>query len=258
MRILSFFLLFLLVSTVAFASYDVLKVVTYNVNYGAFHPDNIAAIDSLQADIVCLQETNEKWRLLLMPNLGHKYPHADFRNVGAAGGYAILSKYPIHRKTYLPATEGWFEAGYYLVETPHGMVQLLNVHLKPTLNEKGKIGFLGSAYFKSLKIHRKEVAEFYKSTQQDLPLIAVGDFNENDKGKGTRWLKQQGMTDALALFDKKSHTWHWPTRLWELKGRYDRVLFDHRFTCENARVLHAGYSDHYPVLAQLRWVDPTP
>jgi endonuclease/exonuclease/phosphatase family metal-dependent hydrolase len=250
--ILTCFLVLSLFQLKAGTNDSTLSVLTYNINYGAFSSKSVTALRSFDADVVCLQETNEAWEKVLR-SVCKEYPYIVFRNRGAAGGQAILSKYPIADTTFLTTTHGWFEAGIYTVTTPKGNVQLLNVHLKPPISEKGRIGFLGSAFFKSKKIRKREIEQHYKSINSSLPLIVTGDFNENDKGKAIKWLRKQHLTDALPLFDKKSHTWHWKTRFIHLKGRYDKVVFSKHFTCKGAQVKHQGQSDHYPVFGKLHW-----
>lgn len=222
-----------------------IKVLTYNVNFGRTDAVVIKILDSLNADIVCLQETTVEWEALIRNNLAQKYSYIAFKHCCRAGGLAILSKFPVIKDEYLNNEIGWFPAWIFTVKTSLGDVQLLNVHLKPGINENGKVGFMGKEFFNAQKIHILEFEQFMKSLNPDIPSLILGDCNENDKSKALKWMKKnKGYFDSLRTFDKRSKTWEWGI----LKGRYDHILHDSKMNCVSARVFHCGYSDHFPVI----------
>ena len=228
-----------------YAKADTLSVLTYNVNYH-FINENIGDIlDSLDADIICLQETNKKWEEIISKSSKKKYPFILFKHYGTAGGLAILSKYPIIRQNYLKNVVGWFPAWLITVKRNNDIIQLLNAHLKPKLTEKGRIGW--KAFFKAEEIHIQELNQFVNELELKLPIIILGDFNENDNGKMMQYLKNKMTFEhALSKFDKKSKTWRWVL----LRGRYDHITFNNQLTCIDAKVLKIGKSDHLPVLGK--------
>jgi len=191
-----------------------------------------------------LQETNETYEKLIELYLNKKYNYISFRHCCNAGGLAILSKFPIVREEYLKNDIGWFPAWVLEVKTPEGIIRLLNVHLKPGLNNRGKVGFLGKEYFKAQRTHISELESFIKSLAEDEPTFILGDFNENDKGKAIKWLTRlKGYYDSLSQFDKKSKTWKWGI----LSARFDHILHNKLIECTCAEVYPFGFSDHFPV-----------
>ena len=72
-----------------------------------------------------------------------------------------------------------------------------------------------------------------------------------------RWLEARGYENALPLFHPDEHTWRHPLLVWEFHQMLDHVLFDRAFVPLDARVIHAGHSDHLPIVAQLQ-VAPDP
>ena len=84
------------------------KIMTYNINYGLEgDEDTIEAIRSGCADIVLLQETTDGWEEALREEFKQDYPHMIFRHCCGAGGLAILSRYELEEKDYIPSPSGW-------------------------------------------------------------------------------------------------------------------------------------------------------
>lgn len=222
-----------------------ISFLSYNVNYSLINADVVTILDTINADIVCLQETNSRWEQILTAGLKDKYPYCEFRHCCTAGGLAILSKYPIIESNYIKNSTGWFPAWRGTIKKGQDTIQLLNVHLKPGLTKKGRIGW--NAYFKADEIHIKELKQFTLDLNPNLPIILLGDFNENDKGKTMKWLQEElNFNDALSQFDKKSKTW----RFVILRGRYDHMFFNKRLTCTNSAVFKIGKSDHLPLFSE--------
>ncbi len=228
-----------------------LRVVTYNINWGGPNPQQVARfLLHADADIICLQETHRQWEAFLRTRLADSYPYNSFHSSGGAGGIAFMSKHPLSNVRLLKADAGWFPALIADVKTELSSVQVLNVHLKPPLNDDASVTV--SAYYESPEIHRRELTYFLQSADMDAPLIIAGDFNENERRKAIRGLLRDGFTDALSLFDKTSETWSW--RLlpgFTLKNRYDHILFNRHFRCTGAKMVDVRANDHRPVLAVL-------
>lgn len=225
-----------------------LRVLTYNVNYGA--PDAGAALRALAAsgaDLICLQESTPRWEAEIRAALSGPYPHMAFRHEGGAGGLAILSRRPFETRAWIePAAEGsWFPAWAVLAETPLGKVQVLNVHLRPPLPP--------SAYFRTKAVRREEIRRAAGALDPALPALVCGDFNEKD-GKAVGWLESEGFTDALPEFEG-TETWRGRVYSVPLSDQLDHVLYSRHLRCASARVLKEGGSDHFPVAAVM--VRPT-
>jgi endonuclease/exonuclease/phosphatase family metal-dependent hydrolase len=228
-----------------------LKVITYNVNWGFAQPQNVVEFLSKgDADIICLQETHDRWEAVLRTHLATTYPYSIFEDwTGAAGGIAVMSRYALRNVRLLAApAAGWFPAIRAEVETPIGPIQLLNVHLKPPVSEEGLV--TASAYYTAPSVHLDELRVFLSTVDTHRPLIIAGDFNENEKAKAIKWLLDQGYQDALSIYDRRTKTWIWPTPLGiKLKNRFDHIIVNSRLMCTGARVINVEASDHMPVMA---------
>jgi len=224
------------------------SVLSYNVNWGMPRADlTVAAIIGADADIVCLQETTPDWQWYLTDALGQRYPHMEFRHYGGAGGMAFLSKRPFATQAYVKPKAGWFPAWIVTVHTPLGRVQVCNLHLRPSLSDRGSVSL--SSYINTKDIRRKEIEAAWEHLDPDRPAVVVGDLNESDSGRAVTWLKGQGFTDAIAEFDKDAHTWRWRWGLITLRDRFDHILHSAHLRAASARVIKEGASDHYPVTA---------
>ena len=224
------------------------SVLTYNVNFGGPQPDlAVQAILASGADLACLQETTPAWERLLRDNLADTYPHMTFRHSPGAGGQAVLSKLPFKELAYGPTSAGWFPGWVIETETPVGPVQILNVHLRPALSDRGSV--TPSAYVATKSVRLDEIRELYGRLGPARPAIVLGDFNESDSGRAVQWLLEQGMQDALRQFDRHTNTWRWQTSVYTFRNRFDHILSSADLHCYSARVIQEGASDHLPVVA---------
>jgi len=200
------------------------------------------------ADILCLQETHPQWESILRRRLDQRYPYTRFVNSSGAGGSAILSRYQLENVRVLEPTAGWFPALLAEAETPVGRVQILNVHLRPQLSDRGSV--TPSALYYSPEIHRAEMDSFLAATADTLPLLIAGDFNENEGQGAIAALVEAGFVDALSLFDRRTDTWNWTVAsVIELSDRFDHLLFRPPLACTGAAVRRVEASDHMPVVA---------
>jgi endonuclease/exonuclease/phosphatase family metal-dependent hydrolase len=240
-------------------------VLTYNVNYESFTQDRCAdqiidAIQSSNADVVFLQETNAAWEERICEST--QYPHSYFRhpapNERPAGGTAILSRFPIHNTSVLHfqdqvGADSVFPACTATInQTPLGTLRVANVHLRPPLELDGSATL--STARTTGPIRDAEVAELLKKCPQ-LDLV-VGDFNEGDGSNAlTRLESQTGMRDALQEFvscSKETHRWPFGRYL-TMRKRLDHITYGSRLQCVGCGVLtgyEVGASDHQPVLAR--------
>ena len=241
---MKYFISYILLNVCFLVRAESIRIVSYNVNYHFINEEVTDILANIDADVVCLQETNTKWEEILTRNLKNKYPFISFKHYGAAGGLAILSKLPIVTSNYIKNNPGWFPAWIVTVMNGKDSIQLLNMHLKPGLTPKGRIGW--NAYFKAEEVHVQELIHFIEFLNLKLPTIILGDFNEGDNGESIKWLSTQRFTDALPMYDKKTKTWRWVI----LRGRYDHLFFNQRITCTNAKVFKVGKSDHFPVYGE--------
>ena len=226
-----------------------LTVMTFNVNFGVAEAQaNIEAIAAADADIVLLQETTDEAEAVLRRELGERYPHAKFRSCCRAGGLGILSRHPIVADDYLASPIGWFPAWRFVVDTPLGEVQLLDVHLRPPVSDSGS---WVKGYFTTGKLRLEEITAYHSTLRDDLPTILAGDFNENEDGAALEWLAARDFTSVLPRFDDDATTWSWPLPLTSVHARLDHVVIDPDLVATSASVMDAGVSDHKPVVVEL-------
>lgn len=227
-----------------------LEVATFNVNYGmARDAQTLAAIPDV--DVVLLQETTEVWERSIRGELSERYPHMLFEHCCGAGGLAILSKQPIESIAYIPAPEpGWFPAWIVQAETAIGKVQLLNVHLRPPVNDQGS---WVRGYFSTPEIRITEMRAYHEHLDKDLPTIIAGDFNEGEDGKVIAFLRDENFAPVLQDYSPGAKTWRWQTSVGTISTQLDHIVYD-QTSLEpiEAKVLDQGYSDHLPVVARFR------
>lgn len=228
---------------------------SYNVECGEQEDASIIdAIGAGDADIVCLQETSPAYEAVLRRRYADRYPHQRYQHhpTTNAAGLAVLSRYPVVDRGHRPAPRDWrhwHPAWYVDVETPSGTIQILLVHLRAKL--AGRKSDL-EALMTLRGDHLEEIDHFMRGSSADKPTLVIGDFNEEPDGAAVRWLEARGYRNALPLFQPDGHTWRRPLLAWELRQTLDHILFDRAFEPVDARVIHAGGSDHLPIVARLR------
>jgi endonuclease/exonuclease/phosphatase (EEP) superfamily protein YafD len=230
----------------------VMRVMTYNVNYA--NPDPQSALDAIEkadADVVLLQEITASWQHALEKRFKKQYPHQVYRlHARSPGGLAVLSKHAILAEETLPSPEkGWFFAGRLEIDSPLGKVQILNVHLRPAIDNGSWIkGFITTP-----PLRLREIESYWKKIAHDLPTIVAGDFNEDPTGSAVAFLEAKGLKRAETTGPT---TWHYEVahrgiKADVLKMNIDHVMVDERLTTKDGTVLDAGASDHRPVIVTI-------
>jgi endonuclease/exonuclease/phosphatase (EEP) superfamily protein YafD len=223
------------------------SVMTFNVNFGlAGDATTLAAVAQQNADVVFLQETTPHWEAVLRLQCGTEYPHIQFKHPegGGAGGLGVMSKLPIEQVEDLPA-KNWFPAQRIVLSSSLGRLQVLNVHLRPPISDRGSAV---SGYFTTPPVRAEEISTFAAALDKSLPTLIVGDFNENERGRAVQWLTENGYKSALPEFQPDAQTWRWRTSYIALTGRYDHLCYNAHLTPLRVEVRQAGRSDHLPVI----------
>jgi endonuclease/exonuclease/phosphatase (EEP) superfamily protein YafD len=229
-----------------------LRLLTYNVNFA--NPDldaSLSAIAAADADVVLLQEITSEWQRALAERFREQYPHQVFRvHARAAGGLAVLSKYPMRGEEILPSPHrGWFPAERLVVEAPFGALQILNVHLRPAVDGGNWVkGFLTTP-----PLRRREIESYWPRLSRMLPTIIAGDFNEDTTGGVLAFLARQGLVRVPTSGPK---TWRYQSTY---NGKtsdviamdIDHVMIDRSLVASEGQVLDSGTSDHRPVLVTI-------
>ena len=245
-------------------------VLSYNVNNAAVHIRDrrgqiIRAITSSAADVVLLQETNPTWEAWLLgdsTDVASTFAHRHFHHPGAgdpaAGGIAVLSRYPLGNVRILDFPEyvpgSVFPALTCEVNIPvrtldsRGRprppddrivtINVANVHLRPPVELDGT-AWLGTAR-ETEPIRISEARELMRRAASHdgsrgtgradpRPLhIIAGDFNEGDDAGALAHLASLGYVDALRKHvpkSKETHTWPFLVDRLLLRKRLDHVLW---------------------------------
>lgn len=226
-----------------------LSVLSYNVNFGIpGEPSTVDMIRRADADIVLLQETNPAWARALRDELSDMYSHMDFRHCCRAGGLAVLSRYAVDAREYIPAPSGWFPAWRLMAHTPIGDIQLLDVHLRPPVSDSGS-WIVGQ--FTTAGVRLSEIEEYVKHLEPDVPTIIAGDFNESKDGRAVEYLAERGYRSVIAEFAPDQPTWRWQTKVGPLRAQLDHIMYSRQLRPLEAKVLQGGQSDHLPVYSVL-------
>lgn len=216
-------------------------------------PVSLEAVNSGNADVVCLQEVTAVWEAALRARYASTYPYMLFHAFEGSEGLAFLSRVPLDDLGFHEEVHGWHPAWHALAHFDAGPVQILNVHLRSMLSGRSSAA---TAYFSVSSDHLEEVQAFSSACNQTYPTLVVGDFNEEPDGSAVSFLEgQRGFQNALPLFHPGQPTWHDPPA-WQMEQTIDHVLFDHAFIPLNAWVANLGHSDHLPVFAHVEIAPP--
>ncbi len=228
-------------------------VESYNVEQHEWgNPVTVAAIGEADADIVCLQETTPHWREVIEKTYAAQYPYRLFhtRAESDAGGLAFLSRFPLHDLGVERAPMDWHPAWRVEVETPAGLLQILNVHLRGPLNGRGNAL---RAWLAADADHLNEMKVFAMNIKAGVPTLVLGDFNEEDDGPSVQYLKGNGFTNVLSLFHPGQPTWRHRSLGGQFQKTLDHILFDDGLLPLDAWIRRRGASDHMPVLGAFEW-----
>lgn len=224
-----------------------LRVATYNVNFGlAGDPETLAAVTATAADCVFVQEATAEWAARFRELRG-EWPHQAHLDRPGAGGLAILSRFPFDASEVVESAVGWFPAWKVVVRTPHGPLQVLQVHLHPPIDDR--YGWAAGAFTTS-DDREQELIVALDVLAAGLPTAVVGDFNERS-GRAVRVMERAGFEDVLPRFAPTPPTWTWELPVGRLSATLDHVFTGPEARAVGAAVLELGRSDHRPVVVDL-------
>lgn len=165
-----------------------LTVMSYNMFFSNQQPEEVvAAIHTINPDIVALQELNHTTAAMLRDELQTAYPYQVFDPQPTSDGMGVISRYPLHLVGE-PLRGRWPNRPQILALNFNGVeVRLLNVHLASTsilLTDDGRLSFNPVQMHQTIR-HREQqaqaIAEFVARTP--FPSIVAGDFNTTDQSR---------------------------------------------------------------------------
>jgi endonuclease/exonuclease/phosphatase family metal-dependent hydrolase len=264
---------------------DFIRVATFNVHHICHSPTNdkvTFTIANCGADVVCLQETNEKWETCLgaRSEIRQAYPNIRFHNQrgNSWAGFAVLSKFPIETFQVLPQVETWwYPAGLITISLPSlrdspkqlRTLQLLTVHLRAPVewSQKpywwgGHANWVGGFFSERVqRLRLDEIETFSKALNPELPTLILGDFNERRNSSNClNYLRYLGFEnipkEGGSCFGQKS-SW-----CFEIGGLpllcfdYDHIVYSKQYLepADDVALVHKdGGSDHRLVSADFRF-----
>lgn len=234
-------------------SAETLRVMTYNIGGGTadertferFFADN-------DPDIIAMQECANKLDPDRLKRRGW-YLRID-------GGQCFLSRFPIRRAEARDPRDVWAMGGsgamvHYELETPNGIVNVVNVHLETVRDGLTALRYNRLRGVPALekntnqrRLESKLAREF--AARVTGPLIVLGDFNmpaESEIYRSNWWQFQNAFEQAGFGFGRSKYT-HWHG------VRIDHVLASSAWTCERTWVAEGASPtfDHRPMIAELR------
>jgi len=238
---------------------DSLRVATFNINWGNPNlPDIHRAIVAADADVVCLQETNQRSEQFLRHHFQQKYPNIVFQ--GHQGRYAaerfgIMSKLPLTDVQYVPPVHGLFGTLYCSVLFNERPIRIANAHLSPFGARRGA-GFrqVLAAISAVETVHVKEIATLSESLNLTRPTLVCGDFNSLSTFAAPKHLLQLGLTDSFAAVTEMADsqpTWRWPVGKVHVQFRIDYVFHSNHFKTATSTIIPTTGSDHFLVVTEV-------
>jgi endonuclease/exonuclease/phosphatase family metal-dependent hydrolase len=224
---------------------------SYNIlDDGNGDPSTLEVIGRSNADIIAIQEMTPDWETAIEGRYAQRYPYRMFK-IGGAAGMGIMSRFPVRDGGWHAGPNGWHPAWHFLVDTPGGTIDVLNVHLRNATSDNG--GTVAS-YFATPEDHLYEIKYFTEARPEPaMPTIIAGDFNEGPDGAAVTYLEQAGYSNVLPLFHPGQPTWRYHSVGNQFTQELDHVLFDSAFVPLDAWVVNAGASDHLAVVAHLEF-----
>jgi endonuclease/exonuclease/phosphatase (EEP) superfamily protein YafD len=228
-----------------------LRVLTYNVWVG--NPDlagTAALIAKIDADVVVMQETTPAFADEMRRRLGDRYPYMDF-HVGPLGnGPGVMARTAPTAAHYVPSKVGMNGLWVGTFVMGGRAVQIVDVHLHPTLPASTNPVEVASAYQRAETVRLAQLDELRAAVDPAVPAVLIGDFNAVMGSLAMARLREMGWSDGLAGTDAATA----PT--YQLRGlgfHIDHVLVPAGVTCSAPKIERAGTSDHFPVEAVLSW-----
>jgi endonuclease/exonuclease/phosphatase family metal-dependent hydrolase len=237
------------------------KVASFNILYVNKDLKAIAAtIRQADADVICLQETNEDSERFLRGQLAKTYPFMTFQGADFAGGLGILSKVPLRNVRRVPPKFGVFGTAICEANLAGRSVQIVDAHLYPTIPPRdANLRTLLRAWQQAEAVRAKEVPYILDGTPTRLPRIFAGDLNCQPGGTATELLKDKGFLDSLVTSGRDPNgvtTCKETFQGMTMGFRLDYVLHTKELSATDCQVIPTPASDHALVLATLRWAVP--
>lgn len=216
------------------------RVLTANLRYGAATDSLLETLRRERPQIVAVQECDERCSEALRgTEMREEYPYRHIIEGSGAGGSALLSTFPLEKKSLVPGTLGMPGA---VADISGTDVKVQVAHPMPP-EPKG------------LDTWREELGALrsYGASRGTTPVILAGDFNSSQDHAAFRDLLATGLNDAARLTGQsRTPTWPNNTPLRPMGAQIDHVLMSEPLTAVEAQFVELAGSDHLGVLADVK------
>jgi endonuclease/exonuclease/phosphatase (EEP) superfamily protein YafD len=242
-----------------FESDPVLTVMTANL-WNGLAPDTrvIHAIRSSGADLIGLEELNQRQAVVVADAVADLYPHAATFG-DSFEGRGVLSKFPLMAVEMVPIVPDRPDVRA-LIEIAGIPVTMIVGHPRPQMLRRGRLRFQMASLRQIIRLGQLTIAS--------APAILLGDFNMGPKHPGYARLARLGLTDAYVAAGATSREGNtFPLRVKVIGPQHDptqsRIMpmspikrFDHIWhtpdiSTERAWIGPDSGSDHASVVARL-------
>lgn len=204
----------------------------------------LAAIATVNPDVVCIQEYNAIHEERLRPRLIQTHPHVFSVLRANNRGQAIYSKHPLREARERPFAAGLWQASPLsaIVHLPMGDLRVVAVHLPAPQGPD----FVAE----NMRDCRELEAMAMDSTRREW-LVIAGDFNAPANSKQMTSLDRMGFVNAhRACGTTRNRTWPAAGAAYTILGTHiDHILATRELQPLAASVLGDIGSDHRPVVA---------
>lgn len=240
----------------------IITVLSMNVGQHLVEPEFLNNfILEQKADIVFLQEVTDKHIKNGWSNLREIYPyqiHGPLLGEKLAG-MGILSQYPIlSSKDFKLAEEGLVFQQRAIVQIEEQEIAIYNIHTTYPWFRPQKIFLSLTLPIYDYSIRSKEINTLINLLRdENLPVIAAGDFNMTDQTQDYSYLNQI-LIDSFQE-SGRGFGFTWPAHknpsgeinLNKPIVRVDYIMHSNDWTSQSTQVLSKTGSDHLPIIAKL-------
>lgn len=246
---------FLVLFSLYCASNADIKISSFNVNYGntKYH-ETIQLIKSNSPDIILIQESTPSFKKFADKLFGSEYKHTWYvqGKLYVAGGFAIVSKFPMSDKKFIPKTKGLFGFQTAKVKINGNQINLINVHLNPARLPKSlNLQTAIHTMMMNSKVQAVEIKKVIASINKKEATIVAGDFNSLPMLVSYKKLKAFGFKDAGENFGAEP-TWKWKLSGRPFEARIDYIFHNDFFETKGFKVVKSDLSDHYLLNCKLK------
>lgn len=231
-----------------------LRIATANLSFENGSPaDATRVFTKLDLDVLVVQEwTGTNLEIEVLHGIS-MVPILDEPRDGTHG-WLILARKPLQvQASLLPApVEGPCRLPLVSMRvlSNTGAVSILGVHAPPPIRECANTT-APTLQMVASWVTQGKVAEKVGVTEEDDPVIVLGDLNALPQSRGLRTLLRQGLTDAYSRTHWRPGPTYAPVRLCPAMFRIDYLLVPGEMTVRDSWNLSIPGSDHRLVMAEI-------